>query len=160
MINTRYTGTHYFTVKVDDGVRLTINDQLIIDQWIQISIHEVRGSIYLVCLQFLFIAPHLPLPLPPLIILVIDFFFPFKSTGKLYPITIEFKDLEGSAVIVLYWYVYPSILYSASACLHYFLPYLQGNFLPAIHRGTHLSTFHSQHNHASSRTDWLWSYLR
>jgi hypothetical protein len=45
MIEPRYTGTYTFHAITDDGVRLWVNDKLIIDEWKGIPMQEHRGTI-------------------------------------------------------------------------------------------------------------------
>ncbi|MHC4500775.1 MAG: LamG-like jellyroll fold domain-containing protein, partial [Planctomycetota bacterium] len=47
-VEAEFTETYTFTVRTDDGVRLWINDQLLVDQWINQGATRVSGTIDLV----------------------------------------------------------------------------------------------------------------
>jgi hypothetical protein len=46
-VQPQYSETYYFVANTDDGVRLWVNDQLIIDSWISKSASDLTGSIAL-----------------------------------------------------------------------------------------------------------------
>ena len=46
-VQPQYSETYYFVANTDDGVRLWVNDQLIIDDWINKSASDVTGTINL-----------------------------------------------------------------------------------------------------------------
>jgi len=68
----QFTDTYTFSVIADDGVRLWINNQLIIDKWIPQAPTEWSGTINL-------------------------------EAGERYPVTLEFFEEGGGAVIRLLW---------------------------------------------------------
>src|SRR5207249_7618947 len=46
-VQPQYSETYYFVANTDDGVKLWVNDQLIIDSWIVKGASDVTGSINL-----------------------------------------------------------------------------------------------------------------
>lgn len=68
----QFTDTYTFSVVADDGVRLWVNNELIIDKWIPQAPTEWSGTINLVA-------------------------------GQRYPVTLEFFEEGGGAVIRLLW---------------------------------------------------------